>query len=511
LDRKTKLCSLENVIAIGLLVVHLAVHIPFLLTGHFGESDAAQIANDSIKAAYNGVFGGLEYTVYSSPLYDGMLQRAIQSGLLQPAHIALWLALIGVAASAVATTAAYIFVLRLTGSILAGVGTAVMLQLVPPFWYSSIYGFPSIASIACLLVSVNLFDSYLARDTGYARYLLLLLGLIAYLLAVLSKLDALLTSALFVLPIARATLSLKHKALYVLALGAVSILAYLVFLNYADSLVDETHFTRSWGGINTAFPTHVGAIISRKNLNIIARAVGILSVPAALAGVALDGWHKERRAAVLWLSLAALPLLLFWGSRPANSARHTLFPSIFLVMVLALPLAMYGWKKWAWAGLLCAVCLVNYVYFAPNSDSAFFTSGQLLASTRLLDDKVERLDQYGQTIAQLPYDKVAVIGYCNYHSYYRYQVLISDRLDYVSHTSSEDATQWGKTQTLEMKNRDDQGQRLFLFQCIGPEPETFIREGYFVVVDDARLVDALERQPELNGKWISLTLGPSLD
>jgi hypothetical protein len=510
-DPKPKLGNLDKIVAVIVLVAHLAIHAPFLMTEYFGESDCAQIANDSIKAAYNGVFQDLEYTVYSSPLYDGLLQRAIQSGLLPPAQVPRWLALIGLAASAAATVATYFFALRLFHSTLAGVGAALMLQLVPPFWFSSIYGFPSILSIAFLMSAVLLFDLFLARDRGPTKLILLLFCLVSYLLAVLAKLDALLTSAIFVLPIVRAKLTLKSKVLYVLALGAVSILTYLAFLGYADSLLEGTHFTRSWSGHNTAYPSHTETLFSKKNGVIIARAVGILSLPTALVGVALIGWRREHRAAVLWLSLAALPLVVLWSSKPANSARHILFPSIFLALLLALPLAMRAWKKWAWAGLLCVVCVANYLYFAPSSDSAYLTSGRLLASTRLLREKAKTLSEYGQTIAQLPYPKIAVIGHCNYHAYYRNQVLSSDTLEYVSHMSSGLATAWGKTQALEMKRRDGVEQRSFLFQCTGPDLESLIHEGYFLIVDEAELANELQGKPELAGKWMSLTLRPSLD
>lgn len=76
------------IVLVSLLVVHLAVHTPLLITDYFGEPDAARLVNDSIKASYNGGFNELEYNVHSSPLYSSILCSLVKRLLF--CHMKRW-------------------------------------------------------------------------------------------------------------------------------------------------------------------------------------------------------------------------------------------------------------------------------------------------------------------------------------------------------------------------------------------------------------------------------------
>ena len=477
------------VILVVLLVVNVAIHTPLLITDYFGEQDAARMANDSIKAAYNGDFRQLQYTVYASPLYSDALRFFLKTRVISISDIPYWMSFVSLISSAVVTVAMFIFVLCLTTSVLTALAASLILQLIPVFWFNSLYGFCSIVALGFFMVSVIFFQIALSRRLSKYKYLLLFGASIFFVLAVMTKVDVLLASAIYCLPVWRSNRSLNTKVIWIACLALFSGVVFLLHDQYAKTLI-ETAF--SWKNFDSAFPAHFDTFFSRGNLKIIAKAVGILSIPTALTGLALMGWRREWKSVVFWLALSGLPLVLFWGMRPGNSARHNLIPSLFLCIVLVLPLMMHAWRKWAWAGFLCVICLINYLYFPPGVGTVS-PSGRLLASTRLLVKRVKDLHMTGKAIAHLPYGKVAVIGQGWKFPYFSFEVLRNGQLSYMDHTGI----------SLEMKN-EKQKQSFWVY----PEPEiseivALAERGYFLVIAD-KMVEKVSHLAELQGKWVPL-------
>ncbi len=493
-------CPLDpRILLIALLVVSLSAHAALLITDGFGESDAARVANDCIKAVYSGGFHNLEYTVYSSPLYDDVLRFVFSIGAISISGFPRWMALASLVSSAIVTVALFMFVFRLTTSVLPAFGAALILQLMPVFWFNSVYGFAPIVALAFFTSSLVLFQNALARRSSKQRSMLLAAAAILYGLAVFTKVDISLASAAYGLPVWRSDRSLRTRVIWIALLAAFSALVYLLFHQYAESL-ERTPQVAAFdlGRFNSRWPLQFQNFFSWRNFKITTKAVGAVSIPTAAAGWLLIGWRQRWRSTLFWIAASAIPIVLFWGMRPANSARHNLIPGLFLCVVLALPLAMPAWRKWAWAGVLGVILLINYSCYPPAA-STTSPSGRLLASTRLLGEKAQHLHQAGKTIAQLPHAAVAVIGQGWDHSYFRFEVLRNSQLSYVGHTATE------AVQTMEMQSGDEKRSFLWLNRQLDTsEIVALAEEGYFLVVYDGEIAQELEHVTGLQGKWMAL-------
>ncbi len=484
-----------------ILIVYFAVHTPYLITEYFGITDAARIVNDSVKASYNSRYYDMEYGLKSSPLYSEVLRFCFKTGMISISNVSFWMAQISLLSGAAITIAIFIFVFRLTTSFLSAFGATLILQLFPIFWFSSLCGFTTIVALAFFMISLVLFQNALIDRLSICKYLKLLGALLMYIMAVMTKLDVLLASAIFCLPVWISDFSIKKKAIWIGCLVLFSGFVFLLFNQYYGCLpiVREISTTASWREHFSNWPFQFDIFYSKMNLITIARAVGVLSVPAVIIGLVLIGWRREWRFTIIWLVLSGLPLVLFWGMRPGNSARHNFVPALFLCIILVLPLTMRTWRKWVWSCLLCVTCLINYFFFPPSANIKY-PSGRLFASTHVVEERVKNAHLTGRAIANLPYhEKTVVIGKINLQPYYRYEVLRSSHLSYVKHTVTymEDET------TLEMQNKKRKQLFLWLHKKLEmSEILSLARDGYYLAVCDKELANKLSNLKELQDKWV---------
>ncbi len=484
----------------ALVAFNLSIHIPFIITDSFGIVDAAKLANDCIKATYGG-FHDLEYTINSGPFYYHVLSFLLKSHVISPPDIPYWMAMASLISNAIVTVSLFILVFRLTTSVVAALGASFILQLIPVFWYSGTYGFSTIVSLAFFMVSLVLFQIALDWHSGKRKYLLFAGALSLYVLAVATKLDIVFVSATYCFLVWKSREILRTRLIWIVCLASLAGVVFLLTAQYAEVLTihqDTAYNTSDFGENFRKWGVSPGLLLSKENLIITAEAVGILSIPFAALATVLIGWRKEWRSTIIWLMLSSLPLVLFWGTRPGNSGRHNLIPSVFLCIVLALPFTVYNWKRWAWAVLLCGVILINYFYFSPYAGQRS-SSGNLLASSVLHKERVKYPHLAGKRIALLPYQKIAFIGSSLAQSFFRFELLSSNEFEYVSHTRPS-----REVSTLEMKNGNQRRSYLWLYTAEMSEIYSLVERGYFLVIGTNKLAGELNHLNKLKGKWVSL-------
>jgi len=488
--------SMRNflIISAAILLLHFALHGPFLISDYFGEQDAARIAIDSIKASQSGSFHDAEYTIYSSPLYNNVISFMIKAGLISHSNIPICMAIASFIASAVITVSMLIIVFQLTSSFAAAILATVFLQGIPIFWISSIYGFSTIVALAFFLLSFILFSRSIGEDQVPLRYFLILGSSVLYVLAVMCKVDVLLASIIFCLPVWQGSRSLWNKLVWAVCLGVFTVFVFFLFNQYAGILINSSQnspvFIKKF---NTAFTSQFSNLYSRKHFAVAARAAGLLTIPAAIVSATVVGWRREWKITTICLVLAALPLFLFWGMKPANIARHYLIPNFFLCILIALPLSYRKSWKWVWTGFLGLVFLVNYFSFPPVS-TTFYPSGKLFASARSLESRVKDLHHTGQVIAHMPYEKVAVIGKKWIHPYFRFEILRSNTPWYITRVSKGIEREY----QMQYKNRSF----LWLYGAEVPRIVELTEHGYFIVICDDTYGKDLVRLSMLKDKWI---------
>lgn len=485
---------LRRVLVLVAIIVSTAVHIPFLISAYFGEQDAARIANDGIRAVYNGHFVDLEAMVHSTPLYLDAVRACLKAGLVSASDIPFLMTFVSLTANAVTTGALSAFLLYATGSISVVLGALALTQLTPIFWLNSLYGFPTIVALAFFVVSLLLFHCALDHSSATYRYHLLASAALMYLLAVLTKVDVLLASAIFCWPVWQRKSAYKTKLITIACLAIFSGVVFLVFNYYGSYLAPHEAATVRWTGWYARFFSGLEHLLSMFDVKVIARAVGILSVPTALVSVMLIGWQRRWRLPLVWLTLAGSPLVLFWATTSGNSARHNLIPGLFLCIALALPLATR--LRPYWAAILAVMCFINYYYFPPSADTVN-PSGRLIESALLLEEKVKKLHFIGKEIDGLPYARVAVIGGGKMHPYFIFEVLRTST--YLGHQVEVIDQRFD----VEKKGR----KRSFVLLYRTPKTSDMIalaNRGYFLVIADEKGIKKVSDRKELQGKWMPL-------
>jgi len=512
----------------ALVILNLSVHAPLLIKNYFGESDSARKANSCILASYEGDFSHTEYTLHSSPLYMDLVRYSLKADILAIGGIPFALAVASLISSAVVTGALFLFVFRLTHSVSVASGASFILQLIPTFWLNSLYGFPTIVALAFLMLSLVLFQGALGEGLLGYKYVGFLGAAILYVLAVLTKVDSLLASAIYFLPLWRSDQGLKSKVIWAGVLVIFSSLVFLLFTQYEKSLVAGSAQTGfSWSFWSAQWPFRLGAFFSKVNIVTIVCAVGILSIPVAFAGLVVIGKRKEWRSTIFWLLMSGLPLPLFWGMRPGNSARHNFISTIPLCIILAMPLIMEKWKKIAWAALLIVMCLTNYFFF-PAHASTLLPSGRLLPSTHLLTESMKSLHLSGRTIAHLPYEKVAVVGGSEIAPFFRFELLRSGKMYQMErgrvtptynfelhrlHRRNE-SRQMEQTSKKELGNAHETQVFLWIHRehefrtsdskHVVPDFMGLVGQGYFLVAGDNNATKMMANTAELRGRWKTL-------
>jgi len=484
------------IIAVIISLLHLTVHGPFLIGSHFGEQDAARIAIDSIVASKEGNFQTAEYGVRSCPLYSDVIRFGIQSNVISYSDIPVYMAIVSLIASTVITVSMFSIVFHLTLSYTTAILATIFLQTIPIFWLSSIYGFPTIVALALFLFSFIVFQRSVAQDLLPIRYFLTVSSLVLFTLAVMIKIDVLLASTIFCLPVWRSKRSFKTKLVWTLCLAVFGGFVFYFFNQYGEFLMNSSQ-TRTFfiKDFNKTFPSQFSNLITLKHLSLLARALGLLTIPAAILSVAIIGWRREWRITCLCLILAGLPLFLFWGMKPYNIARHYLIPSFFLCVIIAVPLAYNKTLKLFWTAFLCLVCVLNYFYFPPSS-TPVHPSGQLFASAGLLEARARDFHLKGKIILNLPYDKIAVIGKAWRHPYFMFELFRSNMLSYVSHVS-----QW-EFNKFQMKNKNRNKTFLMLYSAEMSKIVDLSKDGYFIIICDKKNIEKLNKYSILREKWV---------
>jgi hypothetical protein len=489
------------VILLGLVFLNLALHIPFSLIDTLGEQDAGRLVIASIEAAY--LTSGTRYTnhepIYSAPLYAEALRAGILSGLMSPATIIAWMTLASLLASAIATAMLYLFVLNLTQSVWAAAGAGLLLQLVPAFWFNSIYGFPTMLAISFFLVSLVMFQIGLKREEPGLRMVLFGGAFIFFLLAVLTKIDALLAAAIFCLPVWESGRPRRARVLWIGALIIAALVCLLVYALVTRSLlVEQTAptFYRNWG---SKFPLQWRHFFTLANAKILLRTAGLFSIPLGVIAFLLLVRERRYRAILFWLLMSAMPLVLFWGFRASNSARHNLIPGLFLVVLLALPLATHRRKLWSL--VLALVCVANYFILAPDA-STVAPSGRLFASSRLLLQSAASLHQRGRIISEFPEARIAVVGNGSAQPYYLFEIYRNGSLSLTKRQIPQN-----HPYTITIFDAGGQ-EKTYLWSYETPASVEIVKlaeRGYFVLIDDPEVAMDLYRFQQMANRFLPIS------
>jgi len=488
-----------HLILAGIILFNLLIHIPFLLLDTFGEMDAARLANSSLYASFQSEdpYYINPVPVFSAPLYIEILRYGINHGWIDTTNIISCMTIASFLASAVVTAMVYLFMLNLTGSILAAASAGIILQFNPTFWHSSIYGFPTILSAALFFISLLLFQSALGNQKKPQKLIRFLGSLAFFMIAILIKIDSILAAAVFCLPVWNLDTPRKRKITWSAILLLVVMGCFFFYSNYAGSLLSE-YSAKFYGQWNQNFPLEPKFLFSIINLEIAFKSTGLVTIPLAAAAIILLVRKNQYGTIIFWLILASLPIILFWGLREGNSARHNLIAIIFLYMVLSLPMGTSYRQVWSLA--LVLMCLINYFAFKPQANP-YVQSGRLIKNSLLLTEASSNLHKYGKIITVLPERKIAFIGGGPWHPFYEFEQINRNSIKSF-HKDIDPETGLFTTRII----YDDTVKEFVWFYTAPGSTELIqiVENGYFLIIDETRTAEEIYAIPRLQNHWTTL-------
>ncbi|MDJ0764328.1 MAG: hypothetical protein QNJ97_15215 [Myxococcota bacterium] len=430
--RRGGLIKAPRVIAPVIFLVSVVIHLPFTLLDCFGEQDAARIAIDALHSFYKGRFVEGSPRGFSCPLYMHGLYIALRSEWLSPQTLALAMALMSLVGSALCSAALFGFFVKVTRSISVGLAVAVIIQFSPVFWYSSLYGFPTIVALALFIVSALVFVYAVANtDPLNKRACFFAATWVIFTIATLIKIDVIMASALFLVPVFQASINTTKKLLLSAGVLLSVMLSFWFFNRYAANLMGSSDQATDWQNWITSFYAGLGYLFSMKNVTIIGRSIGIFTLPVATIALMLLLREKSKRPIALFTLLAFVPIMVFWGLFHGNSARHNLIPSALAPCLIALPLGISRNRlRRAWHIVILCLILLNYFSFAPSS-STVKPSGRLIESSQKMARRGERLTQSARAISRLPHNKILIITRSHVLPHYIFEILAADHLSYI--------------------------------------------------------------------------------
>jgi hypothetical protein len=413
-------------------VVAVLIHLPFVVYPGFGEQDAARIAIIATYGHATGQLAARYQWAFSCPLYIHFLFAVLQTGLVSPPRLAELMAFTSLLAGALFTAALFLFVLNSTRSRLVAVASAALVQLCPAHFFGSIYGFPSMVALALFMTAaVSLQAAVSASRSKKTTYALFGLFLLLYFASVATKVDVILASPLLCLPVHQKRRGARARIIAMAGLALLAVLTFWAVNRYGLTISTHDSASTHWESWSARFFKGMGKLFTTTNVRIIGGAAGMLTIPMALTAASLMLLKNAKAKTVLWMTLTAFPIMVFWGSMSGNSARHNLIPAIFACVLSAIPLALENRRlRMFWgAGLVFAV-IFNYFHFQPLP-SPNTPSGRLIASAALFKERVHQRARHGRRIATGPHPKVLIEGRVFKYPHYFFEILASERLRFV--------------------------------------------------------------------------------
>ena len=414
----------------GCFFLTLFLHLPFAIFDAFGEQDAARIAREVQYGATAGKMVLKNGRQFSVPMYAHLLSLSLRAGLISANQIIFTMALMSVLFSSLFSAVFFVFVHSISGTLFTAGITTLLVQVCPFFWLSSLYGFPTIVALGVFMVSVVVFQSALPRAT-LKRPAGIVVATLLFFAAVMCKTDMVTAAPLLCLPVWLSGRSFSSKAAWTLGILLTAIAAFLLMNQYGAWITHQENIKSSWSDWTNRFFGGLALLRKFRNVEIISRAAGAVSIPLAFLGALLALRIRSYRPIVWWTLLTVTPIAVFWSMMGGNSARHNLIPAVFVTILIGLPTAFLPkWWKRGWCLVIAVACVVNYFWWPPTS-STVKPSGRLLESAMEFKTEVRGRALKAREITRLPYDKILVVVPETLLPTYTFELLAADHLEFL--------------------------------------------------------------------------------
>ena len=413
---------------LGLLSI--AIHLPLALFDALGEQDAARLCNLAVTGVFKNNLELPGQWAHAYPLYIHAMYALVKHELLLPSELPAYMTGLSVITSGIYSATFFLFFRLTTDKPAVAAAGALILQLVPAHFISSLYGFPTIAALGVFMTAAWLSAwAALTKMPKWRRVLLIIGAVVLFQAAVLLKVDVVTGAGLFCLPWCRITSSIKRRAVFVAVVFVISVAAFILLNQYGGAIAQQEEPHASWQSWTRNFYAGLDALTSRANQRVISHALGVATPLCALCAAGLLLYRREQRLTLFWVAAAALPGALFWALMAGNSARHNLLLSSLLPIVIALPLAsVSATLRRYWGGAIVILLLVNYFWYAP-SPSTVRPSGRLFESAVRFKEASRALRARTASLARIDAAKVAAVLHNHRRPYFYFEIISDPSLE----------------------------------------------------------------------------------
>ena len=385
-------------IACAVFIFTVAVRWPIRFDG-FGEHDQSRFLCDAILYRYEGGDIHRKYFLHTSPLalaaFAGFDVLFGHAALLPLSNV------LAVLSGGVIATAAFVVARGSLRDDAWAAAAAIGSTCVPGVFFTTLYGYPSIYSLAFLSVSAAALSHAIARPTSRAKWAWLGASAVAFVVAALLKVDFALMGtwllAIVLLHGPRAGRAGNVVFLVALAIATVAIVHGATTVLASDAS-ESVRFGREW------FEIYLPFFDTKFDTRSIFRSVGR---GTAMLLVVMSGWLVVKRRTreaplVAALLIAVAPLWLFWASIPPLSTRHCI-PGALVTGIYAGVLAAKLWPRHPIFPFLWPVLLVASNWWGrPYYDLNYHLSGDLYRAYRMNRDAFAAAEDVAGQIARDP-------------------------------------------------------------------------------------------------------------
>jgi hypothetical protein len=402
-------------LALGVLV-SLVVHGAFVIHG-LGEPDAARLTREAIVWSEVGQMPGIGYTPRTSPLYIHWMKEMLSLGLppLWLPAVMNWTSLL---LGSLSLVPLYLLGRRIASPSAAAAGLIVY-SFMPAWWLGNIYGMPLVPAFFCFASSLLLFARWIGLSSlSNLKSLISIFATAVLAVAAVSlKADIVLCFGAFLLfALWQRPLKLRNTiAALVIPLIAVFLTTRYTKLIEPQIIYSTDTWSNRWG-----FTWEVLTVWGNARVPLVAAGIVLAGIIAALL---LYSLVFRRHTAILWLIFFwGLPAILFWCSKPGNSARHMMASYAPLALLVGAVLtSKWDWQKWAMA--LFTILLLNYI----NTDlrdmpDTVRPSSNIFSAQRHIQKMVTSWHDSAREFAMLPDEKKVLYGEDN-STYAAWEVL----------------------------------------------------------------------------------------
>lgn len=402
--------ALQMLMLAGLVACSLIVNLHFSIRG-FGEQDTARLVNDALVLHHTGriVDESGNYRLRILPLSIHALKSLLALGI-RPSALAQLLNQANAVLGALILIPLY-FLGRRLASPQVSFTALILFSFMPVFWLARIYGYPHLAALFFFTVSLALFVRALDLDRARFR-VLLALSAVSIAVATGIKADVMLAGGAFLVAalIRPGGFTRRYvvavSIIYLVAIASPFVLKALL-LDVPQPTGGVAGFVSSW---SARFPLSRWALTSGDNVEINLRAFGFLFAMTALVAAGYLLSNAAGRRLLFFVACWSLPVVLFWGARPGNSARHLLsvaFPVALLIALFVIAVLRSPTQR---AAALSALVVLNYFSGPLPSSSTIAPSTELISSRDMLQSETDRLMAVGSEFATSSEAKKLLVG-----------------------------------------------------------------------------------------------------